>query len=166
MTELTYIQLGSNRGDRKAYLLAAREELQHKCGFIAGQSGIYETEPWGYTDERDYLNQVICLETRLMPLTLLYTLQGIESKLGRQRKGEGYQGRTLDLDILFYGDKIIDLPGLIVPHPRLHLRNFVLKPLCELSPGMHHPVMQKTVRQLWESHPDTSGVEPYHALIL
>ncbi len=119
-------------------------------------SSIYETEPWGYHDQPAFLNQVLEGRTDLSPGALLDHLKQIETKLGRQPTFR-YGPRLVDLDILFYGDQVIDLPGLAVPHPHLAERAFVLVPLAELAPNLHHPASGRTVREML-SQLDTTGV--------
>jgi len=131
---LAYVGLGSNLGDREGTLLAAAERLgPHRL------SRIVETEPWGYIDQPRFLNAVAELETGLPPRGLLDRLLEIERGLGRVRNGPRYGPRTIDLDLLLYGDLVLAEPGLTVPHPRLAERLFVLEPLFELDPGLFVP---------------------------
>ena len=163
----TYILTGGNQGDRMEQLATALREIG-KLGTIRAVSGIYETAAWGKTDQPDFLNQVIQLETGLWAQELMKGLLEIEARMGRQRT-EKYDPRTIDLDILYYNDEIIDQPGLMVPHPRLQLRRFVLEPLYEIAPNLIHPVFGKTTYQLLLECPDplpvklifsTSGLMP------
>lgn len=131
---LAYVGLGSNLGDREGTILAAAERLgPHRL------SPIVETEPWGYADQPRFLNAVAELETDLTPRQLLDRLLEIERELGRVRTGPRYGPRTIDLDLLLYGDAVIDEPGLTVPHPRLGDRLFVLEPLFALDAGISVP---------------------------
>ena len=131
---LAYVGLGSNLGDREGTILAAAERLgPHRL------SPIVETEPWGYSDQPRFLNAVAQLETDLTPRELLDRLLEIERGLGRVRGGPRYGPRTIDLDLLLYGDLVIDEPGLTVPHPRIGDRMFVLEPLFALDAGLSVP---------------------------
>lgn len=152
--------LGSNLGDREAYLSRARTQLaQH--GILDRCSSIYETEPVEFQDQPRFLNQVVQLRTALDPLSLLRACQQIERELGRERfipKGP----RTIDLDLLLYDEEILALEveglSLVLPHPRLHLRRFVLVPLCEISPEGRHPVLGKTFAELLGELSDSAEV--------
>jgi 2-amino-4-hydroxy-6-hydroxymethyldihydropteridine diphosphokinase len=129
-----YVGLGANLGDREAAILQAAELLQARR-----LSTIRETEPWGYVEQPPYLNAVAEIETDLRPQPLLERLLGIERSLGRLRLGPRWGPRTIDLDLLVYGDEMVDEPGLTVPHPLLHERLFVLEPLVELDPSLKIP---------------------------
>ncbi len=159
---LAYILTGGNLGDREAIQKTALEKIGRKAGRVTACSLLYSTAPWGFHHEKDFLNRVIALETELSPATLLQALLEIEREMGRERKAvKGYSGRTLDLDILFYGDLIVDQPGLTIPHPRMPERRFALLPLCELVPEMKDPRSGKTVRQLLEECPDEGDAQPF-----
>jgi 2-amino-4-hydroxy-6-hydroxymethyldihydropteridine diphosphokinase len=138
-----YVGLGSNLGDREATLRAAVDELAATPGVeVVAVSTLVDTEPVGYLDQPRFLNGVAVLETDLPPRTLLGLLLAIEGRFGRDRAAAPAQGpRTLDLDLLLYGDAEIDEEGLRVPHPRLHERAFVLGPLQEVAPGLEVPGM-------------------------
>jgi 2-amino-4-hydroxy-6-hydroxymethyldihydropteridine diphosphokinase len=155
---IVYLGLGSNLGERRAYLLAAAAALPPPVKVLRASS-IYETEPWGYRDQPSFLNQVIEAETDLPPLELLAHLKQIEANLGRQPTFR-YGPRLIDLDILFYGDQAIDLPGLTIPHPRLAERAFVLAPLAELAPALRHPLTGKTILEL-AANISLSGIKIY-----
>ena len=131
---LAYIGLGSNLGDREETIRRAVELLG-----AARVSTLIETEPWGYADQPRFLNAVVELETDEPPRALLDRLLEIERELGRTREGPRYGPRTIDLDLLLYGDDRLDEPGLRLPHPRLHERAFVLEPLAELAPELLVP---------------------------
>jgi len=136
-----YIALGSNLGDREETIRAAVATLADEPGIdVAAVSMLIETEPVGVVDQPRFLNGVAALDTDLSARELLDVLLDVERRFGRQREGTVPQGpRTLDLDILLYGDEEIDEPGLRVPHPRLHEREFVLGPLVELAPSLEVP---------------------------
>lgn len=123
-----YIGIGSNMGDRKMYI---DEAIKMLGSFVKRVSSVYETEPVGLEEGDKFLNAVVEIETDMEPVALLDFLEGIEKKLGRKEKG-AYKSRTIDLDILLYGDEKIDIPRLKIPHPRLKDRDFVLEPLLEL----------------------------------
>lgn len=156
----TYLSLGSNIPDRAANLRRAVEQIAVSVGTVTMQSPIYETQSWGYTDG-DYLNQTIAVETALPPKQLLAATAAIETALGRVRSGNGYEARTIDIDILFYDNEIIDSPHLTVPHPKIALRRFVLQPTADIAPDFVHPRMGKTIRQLLEECEDEGEVIEY-----
>lgn len=148
MANRVYIALGTNIGDREKNLQTALLELGKNCEIIK-KSSIYETEPVGFKDQDDFLNMVIEAETELQPTELIINLQEIEHRMGRVK--EILDGpRTIDLDILFYERQLIDTPNLKIPHPRLHKRNFVLKPLMEISADFIHPKLKKSIQQLYK----------------
>lgn len=153
---IIYLGLGTNLGDRPANLLAATAALLPRVRVLR-LSTVYETEPWGYHDQPAFLNQVIEAETELRPLELLAYLKQIEVSLGRQPSFQ-YGPRQIDLDILFYGDQLVELPGLTIPHPHLAERAFVLVPLAELAPTLRHPSSGRTVLEM-ANVVDSSGVK-------
>jgi len=153
-----YLALGTNLGDRFANLQAAIAVLPPAIR-VLDQSPVYETPPWGLADQPAYLNMVLKGKTSLPPLKLLKHLKRLETRLGRQ-PAVRWGPRLIDLDILFYGDLILDTPELIIPHPRLHERAFVLVPLVDLAPGLIHPVLGISVSQLL-AELDTTGVTRY-----
>lgn len=148
-----FIGLGSNLGDRPAHLDLGFTGLERlEATTLLHQSSIHETQPVGPVTQGLYLNAVAAIETTLTARELLDHLMRIESEAGRDRQEEQRWGpRTLDLDLLLYGDAVITQEGLTVPHPRMHLRHFVLGPLCELAPDLSHPVLRQTMRGLLES---------------
>ncbi|NOY98014.1 MAG: 2-amino-4-hydroxy-6-hydroxymethyldihydropteridine diphosphokinase [Chloroflexi bacterium] len=150
-----YLALGTNLGDRLANLRAARNALAPDVRVLAG-SPVYETPPWGYADQPVFLNQVVRAETGLGPGALLTYLKKLETELGRTASFR-YGPRRIDLDILFYDDLALETPALVIPHPRLHERAFVLVPLSDLAPDFRHPVLKKTVRELLKDV-DTTGI--------
>ncbi|NOT76913.1 MAG: 2-amino-4-hydroxy-6-hydroxymethyldihydropteridine diphosphokinase [Cyclobacteriaceae bacterium] len=148
-----FLLLGSNQGDRRQYIDAAFLEI-HSLGSDAYHSSMYETAAWGKEDQSPFLNQVVVLTTGLSPEDLLRAILSIESGLGRIRM-EKWGSRTIDIDILFYGEEIISQPDLVVPHPAIAQRRFTLEPMAELVPEMIHPVLKKSMRQLLDECTDT-----------
>ena len=151
-----YLALGTNLGDRIANLQAAIAALPVWMHLLAS-SPVYETEPWGYTDQPAFLNQVVAGETRLSPEDLLSPLKNLEATLGRKPTFR-YGPRAIDIDILMYADRILDTPTLVLPHPRLHERAFVLVPLADIAPDLMHPRLRKSVVELL-AEVDRKGVE-------
>lgn len=133
-------------GDRLANLQIAVQMLSTKVKVVA-QSPIYSTPPWGYEDQPDFLNQVVLIKTSQRPEDLLKFIKEIEVQVGRTPSFR-FGPRVVDLDILFYGDQIVKLPGLEIPHPRLHHRAFVLVPLNDLNPELRHPILGANVQEL------------------
>jgi 2-amino-4-hydroxy-6-hydroxymethyldihydropteridine diphosphokinase len=153
-----YISMGSNLGDRVEMLRRGLDELdQLHTTQVIRLSSIYDTEPVGEMDQPRFLNAVVMLETELEPQVLLWNLLLIERRLGRVRTRR-WAPRQLDLDILLYGDQVIDEPGLMVPHPLMHERAFVLVPLAELAPELVHPVLELTIAELRDRLPGDGGV--------
>ena len=152
-----YLLLGANLGDPEQTFLAVCQLVTNNIGPIAAQSALYETAAWGVTDQPAFLNQVLRVDTYLTPADVLAKTQAIEQQLGRVR-AEKWGARTIDIDLLFYGDLILDTPMLTLPHPLLHQRRFTLVPLAELAPNLVHPVLKKTVCALLEACPDRGDV--------
>jgi 2-amino-4-hydroxy-6-hydroxymethyldihydropteridine diphosphokinase len=155
MKHIAYIALGTNLGDRLANLRAAIESMPPKVEVLA-ESHIYETPPWGYEDQPAFLNMVVKAETGLEPEFLLKYLKQIEVELGREQSVR-WGPRLIDLDILFYDDLVVDTPPLVIPHPRLHERAFVLVPLMDLASELVHPVFHKRVNE-FTAEIDTEGI--------
>lgn len=158
--QTVYIALGTNLGDRQANLSQAIVHLQPQVQILAC-SAIYDTPPWGFTDQPHFLNQVIQGETRLAPLELLNSLKGIETEMGRVKTIQNGP-RVIDLDLLFYGDLIMDSERLILPHPRMAGRGFVLLPLADLAPELVHPRSGLRIREML-SEADCSGITQFAA---
>lgn len=159
-----YLALGSNLGDRSGTLERAAGLLGERGIPVARLSGLYETAPVGDTGQPWFLNAAAEAHTGLPPRLALETCLAIERALGRDRTAPDFRPggpRTLDLDLLLYGEKKIREEGLEIPHPRLHLRRFVLVPLAEIAPGLVHPLLGRSVRDLLADCPDASEVRPY-----
>lgn len=154
-----FLSLGSNSGDRKTNLARAIRYINIGVGHIIDLSGIYETEPWGFEADTNFLNIVIEIITDLTPHEALKKCLEVESKLGRNRTNEqGYASRTIDIDILFYQGVIVNDSDLTIPHPLLHERRFVLEPLKQIDPDYVHPVMGLTIAELLDKCTDSSSV--------
>ncbi len=151
-----YISAGSNLGDRRANLEFALNALT-RGGTVVRRSSYFETEPVGFADQPWFLNLAIELHTPLAPMNLLLFCRSVESECGRVRSFPNAP-RTLDLDILLYGDRILRAEGLIIPHPRMAERRFVLEPLAQIAPDVIHPVLKKSIHALLETCADTSEV--------
>ena len=143
-----YLGLGSNLGDREDNLRRAVSLLSRRASLIA-LSSVYETEPWGYASQPAFLNMACLLETSLSPQDLLELAQGVERDLGRVPSFR-YGPRVIDVDILLYGDEVIEAPLLQIPHPCLWQRAFALTPLAEIAPGLAHPILGASIADLLE----------------
>jgi len=145
---LVYLSLGSNRGDRQAFLTQALANIEDRIGAIVQKSSLYETGSWGFISD-NFLNQVVGVNTELEPLVLIAECLDIEKSLGRERNNqEGYSPRGIDIDILFYDEMILREEQLVIPHPHLHTRRFILVPLNEIASELTHPVLHSTISQL------------------
>lgn len=160
MMKQAVISLGSNLGNRVLHMNLANEKIM-QLGIVKSESAIYESAPWGFEASIAFLNQVIEIETKLDANQLLHSLIKIENELGRKRNSNTYQSRTIDLDILFYGDEVKNTEALILPHPRIQDRRFVLLPLCEILPDFMHPRLQKTIQTLLVECPDKLWVKKF-----
>jgi len=158
MKHVIFLGLGSNVGDREANLRAAEKALYPEVEPLA-QSPVYQTVPWGYTEQDDFLNQVIEAKTYLSPEELLKYLKSIEDDIGRTATFH-WGPREIDIDILFYDDLVLEVEGLAIPHPRVHERAFMLVPLADIAADFQHPALGRTIAQL-AAEVDTTGVEPY-----
>jgi 2-amino-4-hydroxy-6-hydroxymethyldihydropteridine diphosphokinase len=159
---ISYLLIGGNEGDRRATLARAREHIAADAGSIRSRSSLYETAPWGKTDQPDFLNQALLVGTTLDAPSLLRALLGIEEKMGRKRLVK-YGSRIIDIDILFFNDAIIRQPGLVIPHPEIPNRRFVLTPLAEIAPDHIHPVLGISVRELLITCTDPLAVKKLDA---
>lgn len=159
---IVYLLLGSNLDNRLASLQGARDAISESIGKIRKESAIYESEPWGFSAENQFLNQVIKVETIYSPLQLMELIRKIEIQLGRIRNPlADYVSRTIDIDILFFNDEIISEDKLIIPHPKIQDRMFTLIPLTELDNSLIHPGCMKSVGELMLECQDPLKVYPY-----
>jgi 2-amino-4-hydroxy-6-hydroxymethyldihydropteridine diphosphokinase len=147
MKTQTFLLLGTNLGDRKKNLATACVAVEDSIGTIVNRSAVYETEPWGKREQPEFLNQALRVETDLSAPLLLEKVLAIEKKMGRTRE-ERWGERTMDIDILLYGDEVIDTAELVVPHARMAERRFVLVPLAEVGGEVMHPVLKIRVSEM------------------
>lgn len=159
---LTFLLLGANLGDRVATLSRAVQRISEIVGVVVQQSHIYETAPWGVLEQPAFLNQVLAVDTQLEPDAVLTQTQRIERELGRVRL-EKWGARMIDIDILYYDQRIVKTNQLTIPHPYLHQRRFTLMPLAEISPDFRHPVLGKTTTELLTECPDTGEVTIFNS---
>ena len=153
-----FLLLGSNLGNRLKYLEDSVKLIHHTIGPIQCKSSYYETGAWGNTDQPNFINQALSLQSNMPPMKLLEVIKSIELKLERKRL-EKWGPRTIDIDILFYGSQIINMPDLTIPHKLLHNRRFVLMPMNEIATDFLHPVFNKTIGQLLEVLTDDLSVK-------
>ena len=158
---IAYLLLGGNQGNREKILKEARRLISERVGEIIETSMLYETAPWGFKDDLKFLNQVLKVSTLLKPGELLNALLFIEQSLGRVRVSSGYQSRTIDIDILFYNSLVMNEENLIIPHPRIADRRFVLVPLAEIASGFIHPGFGIPISELLNRCQDILDVVPY-----
>ena len=155
---ISYLALGSNLGNKEENIQKAVKAIS--CiSEIKSCSSIYETEPWGFTDKNFFFNMALCINTELEAFSLLNEIIKIELLLGREREKKQWVARIIDIDILFYDNQIINQPNLIIPHPQLINRQFVLKPLLEIAPEFVHPVYQKSISILQKECKDICEVK-------
>ena len=145
-----YLGLGTNIGNRKENLTRAIEALSLALGHYTALSSFIETAPWGFDSDNAFLNCAVAFDTELSPFQLLDTTENIERELGRTSKSNGvvYNDRVIDIDILLYGNMTIDTGRLTIPHPLMHMRDFVLEPLAQIAPHTVHPTTGKSIEQL------------------
>ena len=148
---IAYLGLGTNIGNKRRNMITAAALLAERVGDILALSGFYETEPWGFESENFFLNAAVKLKTSFSPLEVLQITQQIEKELGRTEKSNGdYHDRIIDIDILLYGDEVLQIPELTLPHPLMHERKFVMDPLAEIAPFVVHPVLKERIIDLKE----------------
>ena len=147
-----YLSIGTNLGDRRSNLKTAITLIGQRIGAVQAVSEVIETGPWGFQSPNAFLNQALQVTTDLNPVDALKAAQAIEREMGRTGKSHGsiYSDRLIDIDLIFYDNQVIELPGLKIPHPLMHKRLFVLEPLSEIAPELEHPVLHKTVREMLE----------------
>ena len=154
-----YLSIGSNKGNRYSFIKESLRLIRKDIGKVILMSKIYETKSWGFQSD-DFLNICIMIKSELLPAELLNKLKNIEDRIGRIRNSNKILAREIDIDILFYSDKIVDYEDLIIPHPRLHLRNFVLYPLNDIASDFIHPILLKPINKLLEEcEDDDSPIE-------
>lgn len=150
----TYLCLGTNLGNKKINLNLTIKHIVKCCGTLTGKSSVYVSSAWGYESENEFYNQCLKIETHFTPDELIDRLLSIEEDMGRVRESQTYKDRMMDIDVLFYDDLIIQSEKLIVPHPRIEERQFVLAPMNELAPKLIHPQTKKTMSVLLEECKD------------
>ena len=155
-----FLSTGSNQGDSLSTLAQCNKLLADQLGTLKRTSPIYQTKAWGKTDQPDFLNQVIWLETIFTPQWIFIKIKEIEKQLGRIRR-EKWGPRIIDIDILFYDQLILSSPSLEIPHPQIAHRNFVLKPLLDIAPHWIHPQMKLPITELWEHRSDPLEIHLY-----
>ena len=145
-----YLGLGTNLGDKEANLHTTVQQINMRIGKVTSLSAFYVTAPWGFSSEHSFLNAACCVDTSLSPFEVLEKTQSVERDLGRTKKSVdgNYSDRLIDIDLLLYGDLILDTPALTLPHPLMHKRRFVMEPLAEIAPKVVHPVLKQTMEYL------------------
>lgn len=159
---ISYLLIGGNQGERTAQLALARQNIAARAGKLRLVSSLYETAAWGKTDQANFLNQALELETSLEATSLIKVLLKIEEEMGRRRL-EKNGSRIIDIDILFFNDSILRLPNLVIPHPEIQNRRFALVPMAEIAPFLIHPVLGRTLQELLELCPDPLAVQRLRA---
>ena len=145
-----YLGLGTNLGDKENNLRLAVQNIEVRIGKVISLSAFYATAPWGFSSENGFLNAAVCVETSLTPLEILSITQAIEHEMGRTHKSVNgvYSDRLIDIDMLLYGNIVLETPTLKLPHPLMQERDFVMKPLAEIAPDLMHPVLKETMHEL------------------
>jgi 2-amino-4-hydroxy-6-hydroxymethyldihydropteridine diphosphokinase len=154
--QIAYLLTGSNQGDRRKFISDALQRME-RLGIIKAKSALYETAAWGKTDQAAFLNQAIALEVSLTPQDLLQQILAIEKELGRIRE-EKYGPRTIDIDILFFGNEIVEEVNLVIPHPQISFRRFALQCLNDIAPSLIHPQSGKSIATLLRECSDSLTV--------
>lgn len=153
-----FLGIGGNIGNKHNNFDKVIKIIENELGLIAKSSSIYETPPWGFKTKDNFWNQVLLIKTNFPPNELLERIHKIEKQFGRKREGTNYNSREMDIDILYYDDEFIESESLIVPHPKMHLRKFVLVPLNEIAPNFKHPLLRFTSLQMLENCKDGSVI--------
>lgn len=145
-----YLALGTNLGDKKGNIQTAIEQIELRIGKVIALSSLYDTQPIGFESENSFQNAACRIATKLNPLEVLEATQSIEREMGRKSKSvnQSYSDRIIDIDLLLFDNQIVEYPHLILPHPHLHERDFVLTPLAEIAPDAYHPVLKETISVL------------------
>lgn len=151
--------LGSNTEDKHTIIQKTEELIDSRIGKIIRRSDLFETEPWGFRSDENFLNRALLVTSPHTPAVSMLRCLEIEKQLGRIRSSKKYESRLIDIDIVFYGDLVYHGEGLIIPHPRMHLRRFMLEPLNDIIPGFRHPVFMRSVSELLEACRDTCWVK-------
>ena len=154
-----FLGLGGNIGNKHINFRKVRKIIEKRFGVIVLTSSIYETPPWGFKSENNFWNQIIVVETDLEPEEMLWRILEIEDQMGRKRGNERFSSRKMDIDILYYDDIYMETKRLIIPHPRIHQRKFVLVPLNEIAPDFKHPLFRLTSMQMLENCKDQSVIK-------
>jgi len=164
MGEIALLSLGSNLGNREENLKTALGVINSRCGNVQRISRIYETPPWGFEADQQFLNLCAAVETNLNPKELLSVFLEIEKEMGRIRQNsDSYTSRPIDIDIISFGERIVETDVLSIPHPRMEMRKFVLLPLQEIAPDFHHPKTAKTIQQIIADCQDVTTVKLYES---
>ena len=156
-----YLGLGTNLGNKEQNLRMAVEKIEERIGKLVSLSAFYATDPWGFLSEHSFLNAAVCIDTDLMPLEVLRMTQEIECELGRMKKSVNgiYGDRLIDIDLLLYDGIILNEDELVLPHPLMTKRRFVMEPLTEIAPNLIHPVLHRTMKELFNSSFLSSAVQ-------
>ena len=148
-----YLSIGSNKGNRSLLINKAIDEIEKKVGIIISRSSIYQSKSWGF-DSNDFYNLCLLIDTDIMPKSLLINLKKIEKSMGREDIDGSYSDRFIDIDILFYDNIITDSEDLKIPHPKIEIRKFVLVPMLEIADDYVHPILNKTIKELYNDCSD------------
>lgn len=154
-----FLGIGGNVGNKQKNFSEVLNLIQNMVGKIVKKSSVYETPPWGFKAEENFWNQVVLVETKHSPMDLLTEIHKIEALFGRERKTKLYTSREMDIDILYFNNDFMEIDKLVIPHPRIHQRKFVLVPLVEIAPELKHPLLRLTSTQMLENCRDGSVIK-------